>query len=167
MHVLNTFILHQSSLIEDGKIYAVPSQCLDDYYWMIASVVNQKRSSNCMEKTVSAGDTITNDRFPGLRPMLVSNDQMRDHRLALLEPRLFRRWKNSYIVNFRVSRGINTGTTEGDTDIRLYPADVFSEEIQGNTAPEKDGGLCGTVWHFPVSDWNDHERLCICIPKSK
>ena len=78
-------------LLSAGKMYCVPPSCLDDYYWMIASVANQKSE-------VTVQPDADDQRFPGLRPYLVTNDQMRDHKLALLQARLFRRWTSCYIV---------------------------------------------------------------------
>jgi hypothetical protein len=76
-------VLRTSRLLESGSMYVVPSQCLDDYYWMLASVTNQTNARQQDELHVSATDGA--GRFPGLRPMLITNDQMRDHKLELLE----------------------------------------------------------------------------------
>ena len=143
-----------NSLRQAGKMYIVPIACLDDYYWMISSVANQTSSSKVIR--VSAGDNT--GRFPGLRPMLVTNDQMRDHRLSLLEPRLFRRWKSCHIVNYDIKPYQNDEWEERTVEFK--PADFFSREIQSKKDPRREGTL---VWHFPVSEWPEPDRLCIYI----
>lgn len=142
------------SLLKD-TMYTVPQKCLDDYYWMLASVSNQTNSRRHEDLSVSAKD---NDRrFPGLRPMLITNDQMRDHRWDLLEPREFRRYCSCHIVNYDIC--FDTGES-GKRKIEFFPADVFSREIQGN----KQINESGLVWHIPVTEWDDPDRLCLSIP---
>lgn len=147
-------------LIASGKAFIVPPSFLDDYYWMYASVAGQG------EKWTSDLQYVLPDneegRWPGIRPMLVSNDQMRDHKLSLLEPRLFRRWHSTFIVNFTFSAFI--GDECADKEIGFRPADFYSREIQGNPVLDDDGKKHGTVWHFPVSDWEENESFCIRIP---
>lgn len=142
-----------NELLDSGKMYAVPAACLDDYYWMLASVANQTRSRmQVLIKDDQRG-------FPGLRPLLVTNDQMRDHRLSLLEPREFRRWTSCHIVKYHID-----GYTRDEWEPRrvtLFPADVFSREIQGNPHPSGSGSL---VWHFPIAEWAEPDRLCVYIP---
>ena len=135
-------------LLKNEKMYAVSAKCLDDYYWMISSVCygDLRVSSNR-----SGG------RFPGLRPMLVTNDQMRDHKLELLESRLFRRWTSCHVVNYNIS----IGEEWERRDVHFFPADVFSREIQAN-----EGTVLGrnaTAWHFPVTNWNEPDRFCVAI----
>jgi len=146
-------------LEDNNKIYKVPHRCLDDYYWMIASVSNQKAS----RKDVDLDVPLNNEegRWPGTRPMLMTNDQMRDHKLELLEPRLFRRWCSSYIVNYDFDPMLD-GEGE-DREITFEATDSFSREIQGNPS-NIDGN--DTSWHFPVSDWGENDRFCIRIPNS-
>jgi pentatricopeptide repeat protein len=137
------------SLKAEGKVYTVPSSCLDDYYWMLASVVNQG---------VAFSSVLGESQLPGLRPLLITNDQMRDHRLSLLEPRLFRRWTSSHIVNYDIR---TRDDDESDIyKVRLYPALLFSREIQGNTATLYGQRM---AWHFPVTEWPDPERFCVSI----
>lgn len=144
-----------------GKLYRVPPGCLDDYYWMLASVSDQKVARGDRKMDVQPDDE--SGRWPGTRPMLVSNDQMRDHKLELLEPRLFRRWYSSHMVNYSFSAFI--GDECVDREISFSMADFFSREIQGNPSGNVDGINCGTAWHFPVSDWDTHERLCVRLPR--
>ena len=96
--------------------------------------------------------------------MLISNDQMRDHKLELVEPRLFRRWYSSHIVNYNFTGFVNGECV--DDEIGFSPADFFSREIQENKAVVGDStGEDGSVaWHFPVSDWKESERFCLRVP---
>lgn len=148
------------NLISAGKAYIVPPSLLDDYYWMYASVSSQG------DRWTSADQYIQPDnaegRWAGIRPMLVSNDQMRDHKLSLLEPRLFRRWYSNFIVNFTFSAFV--GDTCVDKEIGFSTADFYSREIQGNVTHSEDGVEMGTAWHFPISDWGQNESFCIRIP---
>jgi hypothetical protein len=86
-------------------------------------------------------------RFPGMRPMIITNDQMRDHRLELLEPREFRRWCSCHIVNYHIGSYQDDEWTE-ERKIHFEPADYFSREIQGNMHPSGKGN----VWHFPIAN---------------
>lgn len=135
--------------------------CLDDYYWMLASLSNQICSRKGRDLDVSTGNA--DNRWPGTRPMLLSNDLMRDHKLDLLEPRLFRRWTSSHIVNYNFSAFVDGECF--DREIGFGAPDFFSREIQGNPSVGHDGSNAGTAWHFPVSDWELNERFCIRVPK--
>jgi hypothetical protein len=150
----------RDELISSGKVYVVPVGCLDDYYWMYASVSKQSNSTKDGELYISPGNA--EGRWPGIRPMLVSNDKMRDHKLSLLEPRLFRRWYSNFIVNFTFSAFI--GEECFDKEIGFGTADFYSREIQGNPVMDEKGAKLGTAWHFPISGWDDNESFCIRIP---
>jgi len=90
--------------------------------------------------------------------MLISNDQMRDHKLALLEPMLFRRWYSNHIVNYNFAAFVDGECTHPEIGFRV--ADFFSREIQGNKTKR------GIAWHFPIADTED-EWLCVRIPYQK
>jgi hypothetical protein len=142
-------------LVEAGNMYIVPKACLDDYYWMISSVAN-KAAQHDSDGTTTPSNLGT--QMPGLRPILVTNDQMRDHKLELLEPRLFRRWTSCHIVNYNLHP---YEQNEWETRrIEFSPADAFSREIQGNPATTHTGA---TAWHFPVDEWGHHDRLCVLL----
>lgn len=154
-------------LEEQKKLYVTPPGCLDDHFWMLASISDQTVSRKGASLDVTADDP--DGRWPGTRPMLVSNDLMRDHKLELIEPRLFRRWYSSYIVNYNFTGFV--GNQCVDDDIAFSPADFFSREIQGNTLPSdsevEDSTSSGsTVWHFPVSEWKESHRFCLRIPNN-
>jgi hypothetical protein len=105
--------------------------------------------------SVAAGDP--NGRWPGARPVLVTNDQMRDHQLEMLKlPRLFRRWYSNCIVNYHFAAFVEGKNTHGA--IGFSPADFFSREIQGNKTD--DGAM---MWHFPLAG-KDDEYFCIRMP---
>jgi hypothetical protein len=132
-------------------MYVVPRLTLDDYFWMLASVSNQTNSRQ--GKDLSVGMDNEEVRFAGMRPILVTNDKMRDHKLDLLEPREFRRWCSCHIVNYHISRYEDDDEWNGNRNVTLRPADYFSLEIQRNDRPNNESG---TVWHFPIansSDW--------------
>jgi pentatricopeptide repeat protein len=146
-----------NGLQRDGKMYIVPLGCLDDYYWMLASTIGETT-----ELHVPDGDD--RGRLPGLRPMLITNDQMRDHRLSLLEPRLFRRWTSCHIVNYDIRSSAENDDSVPVT-MRLFPADLFSREIQQNEDPTRSDG--SMVWHFPITEWQGPDRLCVRIGRSE
>jgi len=142
-----------TELQERGQFYVVPEWCLDDYYWMIASVVADP-------STVAPSNGVT---LPGLRPLLITNDQMRDHRLTLLEPRLFRRWTSCHVVRYGFDAWVDDEWSP-NRPVSLQHADSISREIQGN--PTTHGGGRGTAWHIPISEWSEgypHDRFCISI----
>jgi len=147
-------------LKKSGKLYAVPPYCLDDYYWMVASVSDQTASRKGVSLDVAPNDP--DGRWPGTRPMLITNDQMRDHKFELMEPRLFRRWFASHIVNYNFTGFV--GTEKFDTRIGYSPADFFSREIQANPSFGRKGIKSGTAWHFPVIEWSGSERFSVRIP---
>ncbi|KAL7491477.1 hypothetical protein ACHAWT_001291 [Skeletonema menzelii] len=146
-----------NKLKENDQIYVVPPMCLDDMYWMLASVSNQTASTNGLSIDVAKNNE--EGRFPGLRPIVISNDKMRDHKDELLDEREFRRWACSHIVNYNFTEFIEDQRDE--REISFYAADIFSDEIQGNECP---GG--GMAWHFPVSEWDANERFCLRLPSA-
>ncbi len=145
-------------LDKNGILFVVPRLCLDDYYWMLGSVSNQTNARQHEDLSVPIGDD--HGRFPGMRPMLVTNDKMRDHKLDLLEPREFRRWCSCHIVNYHVSAYEENEWTE-KRQVTFSPADFFSREIQSNQLENSKGN----VWHFPVSNWEESHWLCLYIDR--
>jgi hypothetical protein len=137
----------RNRLIRENKIFIVPRAQHDDLYWIIATLSNQTASRQGRSLYVHPNNA--EGRRPGTRPILISNDQMRDHKFHLSDPRLFLRWCSGHIVNFHI-RG---------KKVMVTSPDVFSREIQGNKCA--DGS---TAWHFPIED-TKHDYLCIRIPK--
>lgn len=91
--------------------------------------------------------------------MLITNDQMRDHKLDLLEPREFRRWCSCHIVNYNITQIVEDEWEE--REVEFSPADFFSREIQGNS----HGIGKGLIWHLPVSEWEEPSRFCVWISR--
>ena len=149
-----------NDLNQSGKLFIVDSGTLDDLYWMYASVSSQRTARDGRSLDVPPDND--DGRWPGTRPILVSNDRMRDHKVALLEPRLFRRWYSNFIVNYTFTPFL--GDRCLDSEIAFRPADFYSREIQGNPTFDDNGIESGTAWHFPISDWDVHETLCVRIP---
>ena len=131
--------------------------CLDDFYWILASVSPQTNARNGRDILVEPGNP--QGRWPGTRPVLVTNDQMRDHQMELLEPMLFRRWFSNYIVNYNFAPFVNGRSTH--PEIGFNPADFFSREIQGNL--DDNGSM---VWHFPIAG-ETCEWFCVRIPQKQ
>jgi hypothetical protein len=144
----------QQSLMEQDCVYFVPSTFLDDLYWILASISLQTKSRQGRDLTVAPNDA--SGRWPGVRPILITNDQMRDHQVEMLGPMLFRRWYSNCIVNFNFFPFVNGRQT--NNSIGFCPADFFSREIQRNT--DASGA---TVWHFPLKD-KENEWFCVKLP---
>ena len=139
------------------KVYVVPPEFFDDYYWMLASVAEQQAGSNIDTLQVPPDDP--SGRFPGLRPIVVTNDQMRDHRPELLEERLFRRWTSCHMVAYSIKYDEEKDCK--DREVVFFPADFFSSEIQQNLTARF--GDKTSAWHIPVSGWPENDRLCLMI----
>ena len=150
------FVNISDRLRENDMMYIVPRLNLDDYFWMLASVSNQTKATQRDDLNIPVGND--QGRFPGMRPMLITNDQMRDHKLDLLEPREFRRWSSCHIVNYDIAF-YEKDEWEEERKISFVPADSFSREIQSNI--HKNGK--DTAWHFPIGD--SLEWLCISIKR--
>ncbi|KAL3783780.1 hypothetical protein ACHAW5_000603 [Stephanodiscus triporus] len=134
-------------LKEKGQMYVVPPMCLDDLYWMLASVSNQTVST--AGRNIDVPPDNPDGRYPGLRPMVISNDKMRDHRMDLLEERSFRRWCTSHIVNYNFTEFVENSREERTISFRA--SDLFSDEIQGNACPGGGDGNVTMAWHFPTA----------------
>jgi hypothetical protein len=145
----------RTELMDSNKIAVVPSGFLDDYYWIMASVSQQTASRKGEDLSIPPDDP--SGRWPGTRPVLITNDQMRDHKLGMLEPMIFRRWYSNYIVNYNFPAFV--GGECSHPDIGFGAADFFSREIQCNRMEDGSGA---NIWHFPVSDKQD-TWFCLCV----
>jgi hypothetical protein len=155
-HFTNIYLLSwMLSLLEAGRLYRVPANVYDDYHWILSSISEQRASRKGVDLDVQANDP--QGRWPGTRPMIITNDQLKDLKIEMMEPRLFRRWFSSHIVNYTFTAFVDDECA--DDDICFSPADFFSREIQNDTTSD------GTVWHIPVSDWSLNDRLCIRLPR--
>jgi len=144
----------RNRLRSSGKLFVVPAGLLDDFFWIMASVCDQTTSRNGRDLSVAIDNP--DGRWPGTRPVLISNDQMRDHKLGMLEPRLFRRWYSNCIVNYHFP-GFRGAECE-NPEIGFSSPDSVSREIQGNATENS-----GMTWHFPIAD-TENEWLCVRIP---
>jgi len=117
-------------LEERGMLYVVPRGANDDWYWLYATIYEGRK-----------------------RPALViSNDLMRDHKVAFIEPKPFLRWRNSQIIYFGLSKAVEEQKIkeEGNPSVYLHEPGNFSREIQG---PQ------GGRWHIPAVD----RSLWLCL----
>jgi len=109
----------------EGCLKISPYGSNDDWYWMLSTVVDDIESVR-----------------------VVTNDQMRDHRLALLDPRPFLRWKTTKIIRFDFSHAWETDKiVNGTIDVprvTLIQPPLVSPEIQRSTDDEH------LIWHFPI-----------------
>jgi hypothetical protein len=140
-----------NNLLQSGRLYRVPPSVYDDYHWILASISDQTQSRKGSDLNVPADNP--EGRWPGTRPMIITNDQLNDLKIEMLEPRLFRRWFSSHIVNYTFTAFVDDECA--DDDICFSAADFFSREITRD----------GNNWHLPVSDWDLNDRLCIRLPK--
>lgn len=131
------------------------SGTIDDYFWIGASLSDQSASRKNVDLHVSHEE---GGRWPGSRPVVLTNDQIRDHKVGLMEPKLFNRWYSNTIVNYNFTGFVDDECI--DPEIGFSPADFFSREIQMN----KSGG--GNAWHFPVHDWESTDWFCVRIPST-
>lgn len=129
---------------------------------MLASVSNQTVST--AGRNIDVPPDNPDGRYPGLRPMVISNDKMRDHRMDLLEERSFRRWCTSHIVNYNFTEFVENSREERTISFRA--SDLFSDEIQGNACPGGGDENVTMAWHFPVSEWGGNERFCLRLPSA-
>lgn len=59
-----------------NMIYEVPKGANDDWYWIFATLYEGRRK----------------------HARVLTNDRMRDHKLAFMEPRPFLRWRNAHVT---------------------------------------------------------------------
>ena len=76
----------------------------DDWYWMYATVhehiserPHQKDSRGQKRKPLKS----LSSSLSSSPTVVITNDHMRDHRLSLLEPRPFSRWRASQVIRYR------------------------------------------------------------------
>lgn len=135
----------------------MPQGCLDDYFWILASISKQTVSRGGKSLRVPQDDK--GKRWPGGRPVVLTNDQIRDHKPHLIDTKLFNRWYSNTIVNYNFTGFVDDECI--DPDIGFNPADFFSREIQKNTSG------AASVWHFPVHDWEATDWFCLRLPTRK
>jgi len=134
-------------LRDENMLYVVPRGANDDWYWVYATIYEGRKKP----------------------AYVVTNDLMRDHKIAFIEPKPFLRWRSSQIIYFAlskacdvdygrsngnasriVSRCDDNSTSKSDADrlpeVYLYEPGNFSREIQQSV----DGNRLR--WHIPAVD---------------
>ena len=84
-------------------LYSVPNGADDDWYWMFVTVMEG-----------------FNER-PGY---VITNDLMRDHKLAFMEPRPFTRWRMSHVTHFEFIQ-VPVDETKNQTIVQFYEPGVY------------------------------------------
>jgi pentatricopeptide repeat protein len=115
-------------LEDEGMLYVVPPGANDDWYWIFATVCENRKKI----------------------AYVVTNDLMRDHRLAFLEPLPFLRWRSTQIIHFDFNRTVETELY--DPEVILIEPGNFSREIQQSK---------NLHWHIPAT--NKRSWLCLNI----
>jgi hypothetical protein len=87
-------------LRDRNMLYVVPNGSNDDWFWLYATLYRGRCS-------------------PAL---VVTNDLMRDHKVAFPEARTFMRWRTSHVMYFGLSRALSNGQ-DGMDDMDLEGAD--------------------------------------------
>mmetsp|Transcript_14375 Transcript_14375/g.21322 ORF Transcript_14375/g.21322 Transcript_14375/m.21322 type:complete len:396 (-) Transcript_14375:120-1307(-) len=105
----------------DGILYKCIDLIDDDLYWMIMTVF-----------------------YKSGKTFVVSNDRMRDHRLSLLEPTPFARWKKTQQRHFSFERVSPLDIEE--PEIILNKIATFTRDVQVS-----DEG----IWHLPILSENE------------
>mmetsp|Transcript_20192 Transcript_20192/g.47390 ORF Transcript_20192/g.47390 Transcript_20192/m.47390 type:complete len:205 (-) Transcript_20192:132-746(-) len=143
------------SLREAGLLFATPHGANDDHYWLYAAL-NGEGARKCL---------------------VVSNDQMRDHRFDMLAPSCFERWRERHVVGYEVGvyrhggaavegggDGAGGGTELGAelveravrraaaTRVSLHFPPLYSSVVQSDAA--------GREWFFPSAEKEPEEWLC-------
>ena len=105
----------------DRILYQTPHRMNDDWFWLYAAVY----SSQFVRQ-----------------PLVITNDQMRDHHFQMLSQRCFLKWRERHVVRFGFSNLY---------DFRVPPTFWFplpySTQIQDSASS----------WHFPVSQRNQQD----------
>jgi len=173
----------------ESMMYVVPRGANDDWYWMYATMYAPNAATNTSSSIVSPSvsssakrnnspdpaaaattespppetleDNVANEDVPVDSAYVVSNDLMRDHKIAFIEPKIFVRWRNSQITYFGLSRAIeDTGKEEEETH-----NEVGEEEEEEE---EEEDGLAATVGgkdtHNPKRDVNTMPEVYLYEP---
>jgi pentatricopeptide repeat protein len=117
----------------ENMLYLVPPGADDDWYWIYATVAKDRQSM----------------------AYVVTNDLMRDHRLAFLEPRPFIHWRTTQVMSFSFSKPVKEDSDHPETFI-INPA-KYSREIQ--MSQDMEQGCLTDRWHIPASD----RRAWLCL----
>ena len=113
-------------LQRENMLYVTPPGSDDDWYWIYATVNEERKSPS----------------------YVITNDLMRDHRLAFLEPRAFFRWRSNQVIHFEFNKA--AVFDQPDPEIYLIPPENFPREIQ-RTENKR--------WHIPCV--NKKSWMCL------
>lgn len=123
-------------LAKDDMLYTVPQGADDDWYWLFATVTEGRKES----------------------AYVVTNDMIRDHRLAFSDAKSYMRWKAAHMLHFDVLKPLEESTANATSPapaeppfVSLIKPDNFSREMQR-------GELRG-YWHIPAVD----RRVWLCL----
>jgi proteinaceous RNase P len=85
-------------LRDENMLYVVPNGSNDDWFWLYATLYKGRRSP----------------------AFVVTNDLMRDHKVAFPEARTFMRWRTSHVMYFGLSRALSCDQDDqNDSDLDL------------------------------------------------
>eukprot|EP00606_Chrysophyceae_sp_TOSAG23-5_P001513 GSChrysophyteH2.ASY1.ANO1.760.1 assembled CDS len=115
-------------------LYVVPSGCNDDWYWMYATVSNERDS----------------------RAYVVTNDLMRDHKVAFSPSQkhsdaCFKRWRENTIIHFDFSKAAEK-EHPSPAVILVEPSPVTREMQTVTQKGDKSGGKFPNRIHIPAVD---------------
>ena len=122
-----------SRLVDSWKrnriLYQTPHRMNDDWFWLYAAIY----SSQFIQQ-----------------PLVITNDQMRDHHFQMLSQRCFLKWRERHVVRFGFKNLYNH---------RVPPTFWFplpySTRIQNNIQDNESDHAKSLIWHFPVRQKGD------------
>ena len=126
-----------------GQLYIAPPACLDDFLWMLASVSEQ----------TNATDTHPPSEDGQVRPLVLTNDHMRDHQhnmLEVVDAMVYHKWVGAHIANYEnsASRAFEV-VEETKEEVRLRRVEERKRDeetlrvVTDGTAEELEQLKCG------------------------
>ncbi|CAM9254644.1 unnamed protein product [Choristocarpus tenellus] len=102
--------------------------------------------------------TVNEPREGGERACVVTNDEMRNHRVELLEPTPFDRWKKTQVSRFH----LEVAGAEGRRDEDLCHTKTTPSNLIVTQSPPftRDMQVINRSWHIPVQG-NADQWVCI------
>jgi hypothetical protein len=75
----------RDELMTLDKLFIVPTGLLDDFYWILASIATQTEAmASCGIDSLDVPSNNPQGQWPGRRPVVITNDKKRDHKLDYL-----------------------------------------------------------------------------------
>lgn len=139
------------SWIDRDMVYSVPRGIDDDWFWLFASVVSSSNET----------DGSDGENGESSAAYVVTNDGMRDHKIAFLEPKYFQRWRSTQTIQFDISRPIPDNFPLNKLvwpKLKFWEPGLHSREMQKH---EDSHGVNQNRWHIPSTDQN--AWLCMDI----